>query len=109
KPEVEAEDEDENEAATFSTITCAPYRVQPFSCTTYVGSGSSRKVFAPGPIGKDVDILHRKKKLKVSQQEKEKIEQAFRHVVDLIRKQFGVEIPPWMDDGDVTTPDNAHL
>nr|GFA38388.1 hypothetical protein [Tanacetum cinerariifolium] len=30
--------------------------------TTYVGSGSSHKVFAPGPIGKDVDILHRKRR-----------------------------------------------
>nr|GEW72707.1 hypothetical protein [Tanacetum cinerariifolium] len=49
-----------------------------------------------------------KKKLKVSQQEKEQIEQAFCHVVDWIRKQFGVEIPPCMDDGDVTTLDNAH-
>nr|GEX28695.1 putative reverse transcriptase domain-containing protein [Tanacetum cinerariifolium] len=37
-----------------------------------------------------------KKKLRVSQQEKEKIEQAFRHVIDWIRKQFGVEIPPCM-------------
>nr|GFB73583.1 putative zinc finger, CCHC-type, retrotransposon Gag domain protein [Tanacetum cinerariifolium] len=34
----------------------------PFSGTIYVGSGSSRKVFAPDPIGKDVDILHRKVK-----------------------------------------------
>nr|GEW75431.1 ribonuclease H-like domain-containing protein [Tanacetum cinerariifolium] len=54
------EDEDEDEAATIGTITRAPYSVQPFSGTTYVGRGSSRKVFAPGPIGKDVDILHRK-------------------------------------------------
>nr|GEZ09129.1 putative reverse transcriptase domain-containing protein [Tanacetum cinerariifolium] len=171
--EVEEEDENENEAATVGTITRAPYRVQPFSGTTYVGSGSSSKVFAPGPIGKDVDILHRKvksvvqqmferanteyptlkrlgemdrylgrismerrsetrehhelkqsvstledqirglmledkeekerlkKKLRVSQQEKEQIEQAFRHVIDWIRKQFGVEIPPCM--GDVAT------
>nr|GEX44587.1 hypothetical protein [Tanacetum cinerariifolium] len=103
EPEVEAEDENENEAATVGTITRAPYRVQPFSSTTYVGSRSSSKVFAPGPIGKDVDILHRKsvsmledqmrglmledkeekerlkKKLRVSQQEKEQMEQAFRH------------------------------
>nr|GEW12413.1 hypothetical protein [Tanacetum cinerariifolium] len=62
EPEVEAEDEDEDEAATVGTITRAPYSLQPFSGTTYVGSGSSRKVFAPGPIGKDVDILHRKVK-----------------------------------------------
>nr|GEY17053.1 reverse transcriptase domain-containing protein [Tanacetum cinerariifolium] len=40
-----------------------------------------------------------KKKLRVSQQEKEKMEQAFLHVVDWIRKQFGVEIPPCMGDG----------
>nr|GEX37707.1 hypothetical protein [Tanacetum cinerariifolium] len=49
-----------------------------------------------------------KKKLTVSQQENEQIEQAFPHVVDWIRKQFGVEIPPCMGDGDATTPDNAH-
>nr|GFA35990.1 hypothetical protein [Tanacetum cinerariifolium] len=55
------EDEDEDEA-TVGTITHAPYSVQPFSGTTYVGSGSSRKVFAPGPIGKDVDILYCKVK-----------------------------------------------
>nr|GEZ55109.1 putative reverse transcriptase domain-containing protein [Tanacetum cinerariifolium] len=60
--EVEAKDEDDSEAATVGTITRAPYHVQPFSGTTYVGSGSSHKVFAPGPIGKDVDILHRKVK-----------------------------------------------
>nr|GEV04949.1 hypothetical protein [Tanacetum cinerariifolium] len=180
KPEVEAEGEDENKVATIGTITRAPYYVQPFSGTTYVGSGSSRKVFAPGPMGKDVDILHRKvkslahqmferanteystlkrlsemdrylgkigmerrsetrehyelkqsvsmledqmrglmleakeekerlkKKLKVSQPEKEQMEEAFRHVVDWIRKHFGVEIPPCMDNGDVTTPNNPH-
>nr|GEU74104.1 hypothetical protein [Tanacetum cinerariifolium] len=61
EPEIKAEDEDENEAAIVSTITCAPYHVQSFSSITYVGSGSSHKVFAPGPIGKDVDILHRKR------------------------------------------------
>nr|GFC13628.1 hypothetical protein [Tanacetum cinerariifolium] len=49
-----------------------------------------------------------KKKLKVSQQEKEQIAQAFRHVIDWIRKQFGVEIPPCMGDDDATTPDDAH-
>nr|GFA21058.1 hypothetical protein [Tanacetum cinerariifolium] len=49
-----------------------------------------------------------KKKLRVSQQEKEQIEQAFRHVIDWIRKQFGVEIPPCMGNGDATTPNNAH-
>nr|GFA35753.1 hypothetical protein [Tanacetum cinerariifolium] len=120
----------ENKAATVGTITRAPYHVQPFSGTTYVGSGSSRKVFAPGPMGKDVNILHQrecvedqmrglmledkeekerlKKKLKVSQKEKEQMKQPFRHVVDWIRKHFGVEIPPCMDDGDVTTLNNVH-
>nr|GEZ84297.1 hypothetical protein [Tanacetum cinerariifolium] len=62
EPEVEAEDEDEIEVATVGTITRSPYHVQPFSGTTYVRSGSSRKVFSPGPIGNDVDILHRKVK-----------------------------------------------
>nr|GFA14338.1 putative reverse transcriptase domain-containing protein [Tanacetum cinerariifolium] len=167
EPEVEAEDEDGDEA-TVGTITQASYSVPPFSCTIYVGSGSSCKVFAPGPIGNNVDMLHRKvnglaqqmfdrantkystlkrlgemdrylsgigperrsearkhyklkqsvstledqmrglmledkdekerlkKKLRVSQQEKEQIEQAFRHVIDWIQKQFGVEIPPCM-------------
>nr|GEY02475.1 hypothetical protein [Tanacetum cinerariifolium] len=60
--EVEAEDEDGSEVSTIGTITRAPYHVQPFLGTTYVGSGSSSKVFAPGPIGKDVDILHHKVK-----------------------------------------------
>nr|GFA30439.1 hypothetical protein [Tanacetum cinerariifolium] len=122
EPEVEAEDEDGDEA-TVGTITRASYSVPPFSGTIYVGSRSSRKVFAPGPIGSNVDMLQRKvkglaqqifdranteysnlkrlgemdcvstledqmledkeekerlkKKLRVSQQEKEQIEQAF--------------------------------
>nr|GEV71245.1 reverse transcriptase domain-containing protein [Tanacetum cinerariifolium] len=59
EPEVEAEAEDETEVATVGTITQAPYHVHPFLSTTYVGSGSSRKVFSPGSIGKDVDTLHR--------------------------------------------------
>nr|GEZ06464.1 transposon Ty3-G Gag-Pol polyprotein [Tanacetum cinerariifolium] len=80
EPEIETEDEDESEAATVGTITCAPYRVQPFS---------------------DKEEKERlKKKLKVSQQEKEQMKQAICHVVDWIRKKFGVEIPPCMDDGD---------
>nr|GEW52705.1 hypothetical protein [Tanacetum cinerariifolium] len=61
EPEVEAEDEDGDDA-TVGTITRAPYSVPPFSGTIYVGSGSSRKVFVPDPIRKDVDILHRKVK-----------------------------------------------
>ncbi|GJT99968.1 hypothetical protein Tco_1110307 [Tanacetum coccineum] len=51
-----------------------------------------------------------KKKLKVAQEEKEQMEQAFRHVVVWIRQHFGVEIPPSVDEerpieanGDVTT------
>nr|GFA96958.1 hypothetical protein [Tanacetum cinerariifolium] len=179
EPEVEAEDEDGDEAA-IGTITQAPYSVPPFLGIIYMGSGSSCKVFAPGPIGKDVNILHRKvnglaqqmfdranteyltlkrlgemdqylsgistermsearehhklkqsvstlegqmrglmlkdkeekerlkKKLRLSQQEKEQIEQGFHHVIDWIRKQFGVEIQPCMGDDDATTPDDAH-
>nr|GEV30861.1 hypothetical protein [Tanacetum cinerariifolium] len=61
EPKVEAEDKDGDEA-TVGTITRASYSVPPFSCTIYVGSGSSRKVFAPSHIGKDVDMLHRKVK-----------------------------------------------
>nr|GFB45513.1 hypothetical protein [Tanacetum cinerariifolium] len=49
-----------------------------------------------------------KKKLTASQQEKEQIEQPFRHVIDWIRKHFGVEIPPCMGDDDATTPDDVH-
>nr|GEZ54467.1 hypothetical protein [Tanacetum cinerariifolium] len=98
EPEFEAEDENKDEAATVGTITHAPYHVQPFLGTTYVGSGSSNK--------EEKERL--KKKLRVSQQENEQMEQAFLHVVDWIRKQFGVEIPPCMGDGDATTPDNAH-
>nr|GFB44227.1 putative zinc finger, CCHC-type, retrotransposon Gag domain protein [Tanacetum cinerariifolium] len=168
EPEVEAEDEDGDEA-TVGTITRASYSVPPFSGTIYVGSGSSRKVFAPGPIGNNVDMLQRKvkglaqqmfdranteyltlkrlgemdqylsgisterksearehyklkqsvstlegqmrelmledkeekerlkKKLRVSQQEKEQIEQAFRQVIEWIQKQFRVKIPPCME------------
>nr|GEY07858.1 hypothetical protein [Tanacetum cinerariifolium] len=61
EPEVEAEDKDGDEA-TVGTITRASYSVPPFSCIIYVGSGSSRKVFAPGPIGNNVDMLQRKVK-----------------------------------------------
>nr|GEX36904.1 hypothetical protein [Tanacetum cinerariifolium] len=179
EPKVEAEDEDGDEA-TVGTITLASYIIPPFSATIYVGSRSSRKVFAPGPIGNNVNMLHHKvkrlaqqmfdrantkyltlkrlgemdrylsristerrsearehyklkqsmstledqmrglmledkeekerlkKKLKVSQQEKEHIKQAFRQVIDWIRKQFGVEIPPCMGDDDATTPDDVH-
>nr|GEZ58370.1 hypothetical protein [Tanacetum cinerariifolium] len=175
----EAEDED-GDKATVGTITRASYSVPLFLGTVYVGSGSSHKVFAPGPIGNNVDMLQRKvkglaqqmfdranteystlkrlgemdrylsglstkrrsevrehyklkqsvstlenqmrglmledkeekerlkKKLRVSQQEKEQIEQAFRQVVEWIRKQFGVEIPPCMGDDDATTSDDAH-
>nr|GEY90976.1 hypothetical protein [Tanacetum cinerariifolium] len=144
EPEVEAEDEDKSEAATVGTITHAPYRVPPFSGTTYVGSGSSRKRSNTeystlkrlsemdrylcrigmerrsetrehyelmqsvstledqmrGLMLEDKEKKERlKKKIKVSQQEKEQIEQAFCHVVDWIRKKFGVKIPPCMDDG----------
>nr|GEX77546.1 hypothetical protein [Tanacetum cinerariifolium] len=61
--EVEAEDEDEVEdEATVGTITRASYSIPPFSCTVYMGSGSSRKVLAPGPIGNNVDMLQRKVK-----------------------------------------------
>nr|GEX73855.1 hypothetical protein [Tanacetum cinerariifolium] len=179
EPEVEAEDEDGDEA-TVGTITQTSYSVPPFSGTIYVGSGLSRKVFSPGPIRNNVDMLQRKvkclsqqmfdranteystlkrlgemdrylselstkrrsevrehyklkqsvstledqmrglmledkeekerlkKKLRVSQQEKEQIEQAFRQVVEWIRKQFGVEIPPCRGDDNATTPDDAH-
>nr|GEY92270.1 reverse transcriptase domain-containing protein [Tanacetum cinerariifolium] len=66
EPEVEAEDEDGDEA-TVGTITRASYSVPPFSGTIYVGSGSSRKVFAPGPIGNNVDMMHRKVKVLAQQ------------------------------------------
>nr|GEX40786.1 hypothetical protein [Tanacetum cinerariifolium] len=49
-----------------------------------------------------------KKKLRVSQQEKEQIKPAFRQVIDWIRKQFGVEIPPCRGDDDATNPDDRH-
>nr|GEX14793.1 hypothetical protein [Tanacetum cinerariifolium] len=62
KPEVEVEAEDETEAATVGTINRAPYHVHSFSSTTYMGSGSSHWVFAPGPMGKDVDTLNHKVK-----------------------------------------------
>nr|GEY65261.1 putative reverse transcriptase domain-containing protein [Tanacetum cinerariifolium] len=61
EPKVEAKDEDGDEA-TVGTITQTSYSVPPFSGTIYVGSGSSRKVFAPGPIGNNVDMLQHKVK-----------------------------------------------
>nr|GFC99722.1 hypothetical protein [Tanacetum cinerariifolium] len=61
EPEVKAKDEDGDEA-TVGTITQAPYSIPQFSGTIYMGSGSSHKVFDPGPIGKNVDMLHRKVK-----------------------------------------------
>nr|GEU80970.1 hypothetical protein [Tanacetum cinerariifolium] len=142
--EEEEEDEMEIEEEMNDHEIINPYKIE--EGTTYVGSGSSLKVFAPGPMGKDVDIFHHKvkslaqqmferanteystlkrlkvstledqmrglmledkeekqrlkKKLKVSQKEKEQMDQAFRHVVYWIHKHFGVEIPPCMDDGD---------
>nr|GEY06093.1 hypothetical protein [Tanacetum cinerariifolium] len=96
EPEVEAEDEDGDEA-TVGTITRALYSVPPFS-------GQMR-----GLMLEDKEEKERlKKKLRVSQQEKEQIEQAFHHVIEWIRKQFRVEIPPCMGDDDATTPDDAH-
>ncbi|GKB15456.1 putative reverse transcriptase domain-containing protein, partial [Tanacetum coccineum] len=62
EPKVEVEVEDKTEVATVGTITRVPYHVHQFSGTTYVGSRSSRKVFAPSPMGKDVDTLHHKVK-----------------------------------------------
>ncbi|GJW12619.1 ribonuclease H-like domain-containing protein [Tanacetum coccineum] len=50
--------EQEAEANTIGTITRVPYYVRPFSGTFYVGSGSFRQVFAPGPTGRDVNTLH---------------------------------------------------
>ncbi|GJV68107.1 hypothetical protein Tco_1483616 [Tanacetum coccineum] len=54
--------EQEAKADTVGTITRVPYYVRPFSGTFYVGSGSSWQVFAPGPIGRDVNTLHSKVK-----------------------------------------------
>nr|GEU88744.1 hypothetical protein [Tanacetum cinerariifolium] len=88
EPEVEAEDEDGDEA-TVDTITRASYSIPPFS----------------GLMLEDKEEKERlKKKLRASQQEKEQIEQAFCQVIEWIRKQFGVEIPPCMGDDDATTP-----
>ncbi|GJX57936.1 hypothetical protein Tco_0289326 [Tanacetum coccineum] len=57
-----ADHEQEAEADTVGTITRVPYSMCPFSGTFYVGSGSSRQVFAPGPTRRDVNTLHRKVK-----------------------------------------------
>ncbi|GJT66780.1 hypothetical protein Tco_1018260 [Tanacetum coccineum] len=52
------EQEQEAESATVGTITRVPYSVRPFSGTIYVGTGPSRRVFAPGPTSRDVNTLH---------------------------------------------------
>ncbi|GJV66677.1 reverse transcriptase [Tanacetum coccineum] len=52
-----ADHKQEAEADTVGTITRVPYSVRPFSGTFYVGSGSSRQVFALGPTGRDVNTL----------------------------------------------------
>ncbi|GJY16683.1 hypothetical protein Tco_0387105 [Tanacetum coccineum] len=54
--------EQEDDAATVGTITRVPYSVRPFSGTVYVGTGPSRRVFAPGPTARDVNTLHRQVK-----------------------------------------------
>ncbi|GKD99203.1 hypothetical protein Tco_1383100 [Tanacetum coccineum] len=54
--------EQEAEADTVGTITRVQYSMCPFSGTIYVGTGPSRQVFAPGPIGRDVNTLHRQVK-----------------------------------------------
>ncbi|GKA94572.1 hypothetical protein Tco_0816610, partial [Tanacetum coccineum] len=57
-----ADHEQKAKADTVGTITRVPYSVRPFSGTFYVGSGSSRQVFALGPTGRDVNTLHCKVK-----------------------------------------------
>nr|GEV14546.1 hypothetical protein [Tanacetum cinerariifolium] len=131
-PEVEAEDKDETKAAIVGTITWAPYHVHPFSGTTYVGSGSSRKVFAPRPMGKDVDTLHCKVKslaLKMFERANTKysilkrLSETDRYLGALDtdwrsetqeRYELNSSIPPSVDEerpikanGDVTTPNDA--
>nr|GFA46107.1 reverse transcriptase domain-containing protein [Tanacetum cinerariifolium] len=116
--EIKAEDEDGDEA-TVGTISRASYSVPPFSGTIFMdrylsGISTERKSEAQehyklkqsvstledqmrGLMIDDKEEKERlKKKLRVSQQEKEQIEQAFRRVIEWIRKQFGVEIPPCM-------------
>ncbi|GJT86326.1 hypothetical protein Tco_1068043 [Tanacetum coccineum] len=57
-----ADHEQEAEVDTVGTITRVSSSVRPFLGTFYVGSGSSRQVFALGPTRRDVDTLHRKVK-----------------------------------------------
>nr|GFD18543.1 hypothetical protein [Tanacetum cinerariifolium] len=103
EPEVEAEDEDGDEA-TVGTITRAPY-----STTILRYHLCGNRIVSQGLMLEDKEEKERlKNKLRVSQQEKEQIEQAFHQVIGWIRKQFGVEIPPCMGDDDATTPDDAH-
>nr|GEV58412.1 putative reverse transcriptase domain-containing protein [Tanacetum cinerariifolium] len=64
KEEEKEEEEDEEEMDIEDEMDdleiIDPYEIE--EGTIYVGNRSSRKVFAPGPIGKDVDMLHRKAK-----------------------------------------------
>nr|GEZ47359.1 hypothetical protein [Tanacetum cinerariifolium] len=111
EPEVEAEDEDGDEATMdrylggISTERRSEARVH-HKLKQYVSTleGQMR-----GLMLEDKEEKERlKKKLRVSQQEKEQIEQVFCRVIDWIRKQFGVEILPCMGDDDAATLDDAH-
>nr|GEW41658.1 putative reverse transcriptase domain-containing protein [Tanacetum cinerariifolium] len=94
EPEVEAEDEDENKAATVGTITRVPYhvhicwhhsRVPPMWGVDHLSVSTledqMRGLMLEDRKGKVEEKERLKKKLKVSQEEKEQMEQAFHHVV----------------------------
>nr|GEV19671.1 hypothetical protein [Tanacetum cinerariifolium] len=116
EPKVEAEDEDEDEA-TIGTITHAPYSTwQDGSIFVGISMERRRETQEHHKLKQSVSTLEDqmrglmledkeekeslKKKLRVSQQEKEQIDQVFRHMIDWIHKQFGVKIPTYMGDGD---------
>nr|GEV49766.1 putative reverse transcriptase domain-containing protein [Tanacetum cinerariifolium] len=105
EPEVEAQDKDENEDADILHRKVKSLAQQMFKRANTEYSTLKRLSKMDQYLDKE-EKERLKKKLKVSQEEKEQMEQAFRHVVDWIRKHFGVEIPPCMDDDDVTTPNN---
>ncbi|GJW98694.1 hypothetical protein Tco_0180502 [Tanacetum coccineum] len=83
-----------------STLQLLPH-IRRFSCKFYVREGSSfdasvanhRKVFAPGPLGKDVNALHYKLKEDDVQKENNRLKMMLGSAEDCIRPYDATAIP----------------